>query len=97
MKEQEHGSQEVLLAIRDINTVTNEVQEGSGQMLHGGEGVASEMQKLDGLTRIITDSMDEMSIGAVQINDAVKDVKEITEDNKRNIDNLVGEVKKFKI
>jgi len=97
MKEQEHGSQEVLLAIKDINVVTNEVQEGSGQMLHGGESVASEMQKLDGLTQIITDSMDEMAIGASQINDAVRDVKEITEHNKRNIDNLVSEVKKFKI
>jgi len=97
MKEQEHGSQEVLLAIRDINVVTNEVQEGSAEMLNGGESVAQEMQKLDGLTRIITDSMDEMSLGAVQISDAVKGVKEITEDNKRNIDNLVGEVRKFKI
>ena len=97
MKEQEHGSQEVLIAIRDINVVTNEVQEGSGQMLQGGESVATEMEKLDGLTRIITDSMDEMSIGAVQISDAVKDVKDITEHNKRNIDNLVGEVRKFKI
>ena len=97
MKEQEHGSQEVLIAIKDINVVTNEVQEGSGQMLHGGETVAGEMQKLDGLTRIITDSMNEMALGAEQISDAVREVREITEENKQNIDSLVGEVKKFKI
>ena len=29
------------------------------------------MQKLDGLTRVITESMNEMSSGAVQINNAV--------------------------
>ena len=97
MKEQKNGSQEVLVAIKDINTVTNEVQEGSGQMLEGGETVQGEMQKLDGLTRIITDSMEEMAIGAVQINNAVKEVKQITEYNRKNIDNLVSEVKKFKI
>ncbi len=97
MKEQAHGSSEVLVAIKDINTVTNEVQMGSGQMLHGGETVAGEMQKLDGLTRIITDSMNEMALGAEQISYAVKEVKEITEENKQNIETLVSEVKKFKI
>ncbi|MGP1438263.1 MAG: methyl-accepting chemotaxis protein [Treponema sp.] len=97
MKEQEHGSQEVLLAIKDINTVTNDVQMGSQQMLEGGETVANEMQKLDGLTRVINDSMNEMAQGALQITDAVQEVKKITEDNKNNIDNLVGEVVKFKI
>ena len=71
MREQEHGSREVLTAIKSINTVTTEVQAGSEEMLKGGEGVASEMQKLDGLTRVITESMNEMASGAVQINNAV--------------------------
>ena len=97
MKEQENGSKEVLVAIKDINNVTNDVQMGSGEMLHGGESVAEEMQKLDGLTRIITDSMNEMALGAVQISDAVQNVKDITGTNQQNINSLVYEVKKFKI
>jgi len=52
MREQENGSKEVLIAIKSINTVTTEVQAGSEEMLKGGEGVAEEMQKLDGLTRL---------------------------------------------
>ena len=97
MREQEHGSKEVLTAIKSINTVTTEVQAGSEEMLKGGEGVASEMQKLDGLTRIITDSMNEMASGAVQINNAVQEVSEITQRNKRSIQNLAEEVGKFKV
>ncbi|MGP1440360.1 MAG: methyl-accepting chemotaxis protein [Treponema sp.] len=97
MKEQEHGSHEVLLAIKDINSVTNDVQMGSQQMLEGGETVAKEMEKLDGLTRVISDSMNEMAQGALQITSAVQEVKNITEDNKNNIENLVTEVVKFKI
>ena len=40
---------EVLTAIKSINTVTVEVQVGSEEMLKGGETVAAEMCKLDGL------------------------------------------------
>ena len=97
MREQEHGSKEVLTAIKSINTVTVEVQAGSEEMLKGGEGVAEEMQKLDGLTRIITESMNEMASGAVQINNAVQEVREIAQKNKQSIDNLANEVGKFKV
>ena len=97
MREQENGSREVLGAIKTINAVTNEVQAGSGEMLRGGEGVAEEMRKLDDLTRVIADSMNEMASGAVQISNAVQDVNEITQKNKASIDNLAKEVKKFKV
>ena len=74
-----------------------EVQAGSEEMLKGGEGVAQEMRKLDNLTRIITDSMNEMAAGAVQINNAVQEVNEITQKNKQSIENLASEVSKFKV
>jgi len=97
MQEQENGSKEVLIAIKSINTVTVEVQAGSEEMLKGGEGVAEEMQKLDGLTRVITESMNEMASGAVQINNAVQEVNEITQKNKTSIEALASEVSKFKV
>ena len=97
MREQENGSKEVLTAIKNINMVTNEVQQGSAEMLRGGEGVAGEMEKLDGLTRVITDSMNEMAAGAVQINNAVQEVASITQKNKQSIDSLAQEVSKFKV
>ena len=97
MREQENGSREVLTAIKDINMVTNEVQQGSSEMLKGSEGVAREMEKLDGLTRVITDSMNEMAAGATQINNAVQEVAEIANKNKMSIQELVSEVRRFKV
>jgi len=96
MREQENGSNEVLAAIKTINTVTIEVQADAEEMLKGGEGAAQEMQKLAGLTRIITASMNEMASGAVQISNAVQEVNEITQKNKRSIEALASEVSKFK-
>ena len=73
------------------------MSDGSAEMLRGGEGVAEEMNKLNDLTRVITDSMNEMAVGAVQINNAVQEVNEITQKNKQSIGNLVSEVAKFKV
>ena len=39
----------------------------------------------------------EMSAGAVQINNAVQEVNQITQKNKRSIENLASEVSKFKV
>ena len=97
MQSQESGSREVLTAIKDINSVTNEVQQGSAEMLKGSEGVLVEMEKLDGLTRIITDSMNEMAAGAMQISNAVNEVADIAQKNKMSIQSLVSEVGKFKV
>ena len=97
MREQENGSREVLTAIKNINMVTTEAQAGSEEMLKGGEGVTKEMKTLDDLTRIITDSMNEMASGAIQINNAVQEVSEITQKNKRSIENLAAEVSQFKV
>ena len=39
--------------------------------------------------------MDEMALGANQINDAVQDVSKITQKNKHSIEILTDEVRKF--
>ena len=97
MQEQENGSKEVLTAIKSINTVTTEVQAGSEEMLKGGESVAAEMRKLDDLPCVITESINEMASGAVQINNAVQEVNKITQKNKKSIETLASEVGKFKV
>ena len=55
------------------------------------------MQKLDSLTRIITDSMNEMADELGHINSAVQEVHSLTQKNKQSIGNLAAEVGKFKI
>jgi hypothetical protein len=97
MREQENGSKEVLVAIKNINMVTTDVRASSEEMLKGGEGVVTHMKKLDNLTNIITDSMNEMAAGAIQINNAVQEVNQITQKNKLSIKNLAAEVSKFKV
>ncbi len=97
VEEQQKGSKEVLTALADIDIVTNEVKDGSAEMLKGGEQVAEEMRKLDQLTRVITDSMNEMAAGASQINNAVQEVNELSHSNRTSIINLSEKVNQFKV
>ncbi|MGI5065001.1 methyl-accepting chemotaxis protein [Treponema putidum] len=97
MLEQENGSKEILAAIRDINSVTEKVKDGSAEMILGGEGIAKEMKQLEDMTRMINDSITEMASGTDQISKAVEEVNDITQKNKQNIEILAVEVNKFKI
>ncbi len=97
MREQKQGSQEVLTALKDINTVTSEVKDGSTEMLEGGKQISVEIHKLDELTKIITESMNEMAAGASEINNAVQEVNGLTQQNRESIEALSREVGKFKL
>ena len=55
------------------------------------------MRNLDQLTQEISNSMTEMAAGTSQINKAILEVQDITQENKEAIGRLSAEVKKFKI
>ena len=66
-------------------------------MLTGSNLVAGEMDRLGEMSDSIADSVTEMAVGAVQINNAVQEVREITQKNKQSIEALAQEVGKFKV
>ena len=97
MQDQMNANKEVLSAIKDINITTTTVKAGSSEMLSGSGEVAREMNKLDGLTQVITNSMDEMSAGTIQINNAVVEVNDLVQKNKESIEILANKVKEFTV
>lgn len=66
-------------------------------MLNAGKNISGDMEKLDDLTQFITQSMNEMAVGAVQMTNTVQKVNEMTQENKMSIKNLTNEVNKFKV
>ncbi len=94
---QKEQSRQLLSLIESVDNITNEVKDGSAEMLKGGEQVAEEMRNLDELTRAITGSMNEMAAGAEQINSSMQEVNELTQQNARSINNLSEEVNQFKV
>ena len=97
MHEQEIGSKEVLIAMKNINEITSKVQQKSSSMTQNGQSIAEEMTKLDNIAKSITESMNSISYGAAKIQDASDEVNQIAEKNKSSIDQLNREINHFKV
>ena len=97
MQKQAGDFEQILYAMKTIDTMTERVKSGAADMLVGSNGAAREMQRLTEITAAITNNMNEMASGAVQISNAAQEVNQITQINKENIENLVEEINKFKI
>jgi methyl-accepting chemotaxis protein len=97
MEEQDRGSKQILDAVSLMNEITGGVKESAGEMNAGSKEVIETSRTLESITRHITHGMNEMAAGAEQINVAVNQVSEISSQNKNDIDELIREVRKFKI
>jgi methyl-accepting chemotaxis protein len=97
MEEQNTGSQQILEAISKLNELSRQVKDGSMEMLEGSKEVITEGKNLELVTQEITNGINEMAVGADQINAAVTQVNNVSGQNKENIDALVSEVSKFKV
>jgi len=97
MEEQGIGSRQILEGVEKVNDITRQVSSRSEEMLHNSNEVIRESQNLERATQEIESGMNEMATGASQINIAVNHVNEISGKNRRGIDNLIGEVSRFKV
>jgi methyl-accepting chemotaxis protein len=97
MEEQGAGSQQILEVIGQLNDITQLVKEESGEMLQGSRKVIGEGKNLEITTCEIANGVNEMAIGAEQINVAVTRVNELSDQNRNNIAILVEEVSRFKV
>ena len=71
---------------------------GASECIHGSSAqIVTESRNLETLTSEITNGMQEISVGAGQINAAVASVQTLSIDNKHSIETLVGEISKFKV
>ncbi|MDR1252616.1 MAG: methyl-accepting chemotaxis protein [Treponema sp.] len=97
MEEQGTGSKQILEVISHLNDITQLVKVESEGMLQGSQKVIQEGKNLEMVTSEITNGMNEMAIGAEQINVAVTRVNELSDQNQDNINILVEEVSRFKV
>jgi methyl-accepting chemotaxis protein len=96
MDEQEENGKSIWSIINDITDVTNEVKSGSGDMRTDGAKVVSATKRLDDLTRILRENIQDIASKTELINEAAQESLEIAVKNKQSIDGLVLEVGKFK-
>jgi len=97
MEEQGIGSRSILEAVTKLNTVTDLVRKASGDMTTESKEVISQSGDLKRITRESAEDMDEMTQSADHMTGAITRVKQISSENKQNIDALSGEIARFKV
>ena len=97
MKEQQTASEQVLIALRNVNDSTTKVQETSKVMTSGVLSVSSATENLAQIAQIVSGSMEEMKSGAKEINSSSQDVSELANSTKDNIVVMTDIINKFKI
>ena len=80
-----------------INDSTTEVKNGSAEMLIGGEQILKEMQNLTEVTRIISETMNQINDFSMHISDAVAVTTASTNSTKQSVTGLLTELDSFKL
>jgi methyl-accepting chemotaxis protein len=97
MEEQSAGSRQILEAISRLKDITRQVKEDANAMLGRSGEVTQESKNLEQMTAELSGGMNEMAVGADEINSAMNQVNEICGRNRENITILAQEVSRFKI
>jgi methyl-accepting chemotaxis protein len=97
MEEQGEGSKQVLKVAADLSEITQQVKDGSLEMLEESKKVIKESSNLDKATQEISGGMNEMASGADQINGAVSKVNDLCGKNREGIGILLEQVSLFKV
>lgn len=97
MQEQAGGSEQVLIAMKEIKNITAGVKQSSEEMLGGSRKIVSEMESIHNVSAAITDAMEEMAAGTGKITSAINAVTEDSNKNKTEIETLLGQIKQFKL
>jgi methyl-accepting chemotaxis protein len=97
MSEQETESRAVLECLESLKSISRAIGGASEHIHDSSARIVTESRNLDALTAEISGGMQEISVGASQINAAVAGVQNLSVDNKRSIETLVREISKFKV
>lgn len=97
MEEQKDASQQILIALRDMNDATSQVQTTSKQMANNFKMMEDASSNLDNATNTVKSRMDEITVGAGEIEISSQNVSEMASKTSENINILEDLLNKFKL
>ncbi len=97
MDEQSAGSKQVIDAMNQINSITVDVRTAASQMEENSGKVLGQMNQLSEMTREISSAMSEITDGVADLNNSMKLVNQLANQNTQTIECVVQEVSKFKL
>lgn len=97
MDEQKAGSDQVLEAMRSINSITGDVKNSSTVIEAGSKEILVGMQKLGEITLAINTEMNDINSSVENLNKTMQNVINVTEENSQSIQRVSDEISNFKV
>ena len=97
MEEQNAASKQVLEALKDVNASTMDVQATSKSMQDVTNNAGIELDRLNEIIFLVDNSMDEMTVGAHEINKSASAVSDMANETLEHINSMDALIGKFKI
>lgn len=97
MEEQKDASQQILIALKDMNDATSQVQTTSKQMAGNSKMMEEAVNNLDNISTTVKSRMDEMTVGAGEIEISSRNVSDIASKTREHINIQEDLLNKFKL
>jgi len=97
MKEQLVDGEKVLDVIINMDTITDRVKTNSDEMRSESVVISTEIQNLASLSDAMSKIMSEMTVAVTHVNRAVQEASDVAHKNKIQINEVAGELEKFKV
>ncbi len=97
MKEQQEGSQQVLIALEDMNRIGSDVSEESASIICEIGNASNSINDLSEITTVVRSSMDEMATGALQITESAQTVSNLADITSGNITEMEAVIGNFSV
>jgi len=97
MEEQDADNKEVQAAMHKTNEIARNVSRNSSEIQNASQELAQESNAFENLTGDLTNTVGEIASGIESIKASLTRSDEISRKSKEDIDNLLGEIKKFSI
>ena len=95
MAEQKEASEQVLIALHDMNDNAGEVQTNTHSMNEDMKIAEESVANLENIADTVSGSMSEMSLGAKEINDAMSNLSDIVIQTTDSINDVNGKLSSF--
>ncbi len=97
MEEQNEGSKQITEALKLMNDSTVEVSSASSEMSSESGVIKGEMEHLQNVATVMKQSMDEMQVGAHQINETGSMLTDVSSRVAQSIDKMGSQIDQFTV
>jgi methyl-accepting chemotaxis protein len=97
MTEQVEGSAQILNSLKEMRSISIEVDNGSKEMTQGNRSIQASITGLIDVTRVVGEAMSEIELGINEINNSVVAISTLSEKNKNSITLVRGKADEYKL